>query len=262
MNILVTGACGGIGRAVCDRLSAGGHRVYGLDLRCEQEPNGWQFLPCDVRSEAQVQAAVSLAVQEEGLDAVLHFAGVYELDSLVEMSEEALLRVFDINVFGAARVNRLCMAHLKPQARILLTGSELAPLKQLPFTGIYGISKGTVEQYADALRMELNLLGHRVILLRPGAVRTGLLRISTARLSRFAAETKLYSTNAERFRRIVDAVEARSVSPERVAALVERMLRSKRPRQRYCINRNPLLLLMNVVPRRWLCAIIKRILTP
>ena len=109
--------------------------------------------------------------------------------------------------------------------------------------------------------MELQLLGHPVIVLRPGAVRTGMLPASTEKLAKFCEETKLYSMNAARFRRIVEKVEARSVPPERVAALLARVLACPRPKPVYSLNRNPLLLLFGLMPRRMRLWAIRRILT-
>ena len=65
--------------------------------------------------------------------------------------------------------------------------------------------------------MELQLKGIEVSVLRLGAVATDMLDASTAALERFNRKTKLYSCNADRFRRIVDSVEARGVSPEKIA---------------------------------------------
>jgi short-subunit dehydrogenase len=98
--------------------------------------------------------------------------------------------------------------------------------------------------------MELNLLGVSLSILRPGAVKTGLLNVSTSALDRFTKQTKLYRCNAERFKKIVDSVEAKNVPPEKVAKLSYKALTSRKPRYVYNLNRNPLLRLLNVLPRR------------
>ena len=144
---------------------------------------------------------------------------------------------------------------------MVLVTSELAPLYPLPFTGVYAVTKAALDKYADALRMELQLLGHPVIVLRPGAVDTGMLPVSTRRLEEFCENTTHYPVNAGRFRTIVERVEARKVPPERVAVLAARALDAKHPRAAYSLNRNPLLLLLNALPKgvqRW---IIKKILS-
>lgn len=261
MNILVTGACGGMGLAACELLTDRGHTVYGLDIVPPPERVRWNYLQTDLTEEASVaQAADSFRRREIRLDAIIHHAGVYDLNSLIEMTDADVKRIWEVNFFAAVRVNRLFFPLLAPGAKLLLTSSELAPLDPLPFTGIYGITKTAVEKYAFSLRMELNLLGYRVIVLRPGAVRTSLLDVSTAKLDAFTAGTKLYRYNAERFRGIVRSVETRCVPPEKIARLDARVLRTKKPRFLYSVNRNPGLLLLNLLPARLQTAIIRRIL--
>lgn len=262
MNYLITGAGGGMGRAVCRLLTARGHRVWGLDLAAEEEPQGEaRRIRADVTDSGSLQSAFELVRAEAGrLDGIIHAAGIYDLDSLAEMPEERFLHDFDVNLFGVFRVNRAFLPLLE-KGCIVIISSELAPLQPLPFTGVYAVTKTAVDRYAAALRMELQLLGHRVIVLRPGAVRTGLLDVSTEKLRRFCEGTRLYGVNAARFRGIVERVEARAVAPEALAAVVCRALAAGRPRLTYYINRNPLLLLLNALPARAQLRIIRRVLS-
>ena len=260
-NILVTGAAGGMGAAICRALLQKGCRVWGLDRREGEGAENLRFIPCDLTEPAAVQAAFGQVKAEAGrLDAIIHTAGIYDLDSLIEMDEERFLRIFQVNLFSVYRVNRIFLPLLGRGGRILITTSELAPLHPLPFTGIYAVTKGALEKYAQSLRMELQLLGISVSLLRPGAVRTGLLGDSTRALEAFCQNTVLYSCNAGRFKAIVDRVEAKNVPPERIAAAALRALAAKRPRLAYNINRNPLLRLLNILPKRLQLFIIRRIL--
>ena len=144
-----------------------------------------------------------------------------------EIDEEKFLRAFDVNVFGAYRINKYFLPLLK-NGRIVIVTSELAPLEPLPFTGIYAVTKSTLDKYAYSLRMELQLLGIKVSVLRPGAVETKLLEDSTTELDKFCESTQLYSCNAERFKRIVDSVEARSVKPEKIDKKMLKIISAKR----------------------------------
>ena len=134
-------------------------------------------------------------------------------------------------------------------SRILIVTSELAPLDPLPFTGIYAVTKAALDKYAYSLRMELQLLGITVSVLRAGAVKTQMLGVSTDALDRFCEGTKLYSCNAARFKQIVGSVEARNIPPEKIAQKAIWILKKKNPRFAYSINRNPLLLLLNALPK-------------
>lgn len=260
-NVVITGAYGGMGYAAAKELAAGGYTVFALDKTVKDaEPN---IIPVETDvtdSESVGRAFEYIRSQVDEIYAIVHFAGVYRLDSLVEMSEPRFTGTFDVNLFGAYRVNKTFLPLLKKGSRIILTTSELAPLDPLPFTGIYAITKSALEKYAFSLRMELHLLGIDVSVIRPGAVRTGLLSVSTKELDEFCKNTRVYTYNAERFKKIVDGAEARNVPPERIAKVAARALAARRPRYVYNVNRNPLLRILNFLPQRLQTAIIGKIL--
>ena len=260
-SVLITGAYGGMGRATAQQLCAQGYRVFALDCHVEAPTEGIVPVQADLTDEQSVCAAYeTVRAQADSLYAIVHFAGVYLLDSLVEMDSAAYDRIFDINVRGAFLVNRTFLPLLQRGSIILLTTSELAPLDPLPFTGIYAVTKAALDKYAYALRMELQLLGISVSVLRAGAVQTDMLGVSTQALARFCEKTVLYPCNAKRFSQIVGRVEARSVPPARIAKKTVRILKKKRPAFAYHINRNPLLRLLNLLPRRMQLWVIRRIL--
>ena len=109
--------------------------------------------------------------------------------------------------------------------------------------------------------MELQLLGYKVVLIRPGAVDTGLLDISINSLEKFIEKTQNYKVNAEKFKKIVNSVENRKVSPDKIGNLIYKINKKRNPRFVYSINRNPLLLILNALPKRLQTRIIKLILT-
>lgn len=260
-DVLVTGAGGGMGSATVRALIARGYRVFALDLTPLPEEENLISVATDVTSEQSVAKAYE-AVKEhtDELFAVIHFAGVYMLDSLVEMPTESFRKILDINLFGAYLVNKTFLPILSRGSRVIITTSELAPLDPLPFTGVYAVTKAALDKYAYSLAMELQLLGIAVSVLRAGAVDTGMIGASVTALDRFCDNTEIYSCNAARFKRIVDGVEARRISTDRLAKKAIKILEKRRPAFAYSINRNPLLLLLNALPKRLQLFIIKKIL--
>ena len=258
---LITGAGGGMGSVLCRKLAREGHRVLGIDLVLPDSMGGVRFFSADITRTEDLQAvADNLHAEGIHLDGIIHMAGIYDLNSLVEMPEEDFCRDFNVNLFGLFRVNRLFLPLLGEGGRIVIISSELAPPHPLPFTGIYAVTTTAGEHYAEALRMELQLLGHPVVVIRPGAVRTGMLPASTEKLDRFCRETRLYPHNAGRFKRIVSRVEARNVPPETIADTVRKALTARKPRLVYKVNRNPLLLLFSRLPQHLQLRIIRKIL--
>ena len=263
--VLITGAFGGMGYATVKMLSENGFTVFALDKNVDnpqisQTPNVIPVQADLTDAESLSRAFDVVKAKTDELFAIIHFAGIYRLDSLVEMSEDRFTGIFDINVFGVYRVNKTFLPLLKKGSRIIITTSELAPLSPLPFTGIYAITKTALDRYAYSLRMELQLLGIDVSILRPGAVDTGLLGVSTKELENFCSNTKIYTYNAKKFREIVDSVESKSVKPEVIAKKALKAVTVKKPKYVYKINRNKLLLLLNILPAKLQTKIIGKIL--
>jgi len=261
--ILITGAGGGMGKSVSRLLASEGYTVFAMDRQAPEfgEDNNIIPLCADIRSSEEIRAAFETVRQHtDSLFAIIHFAGMYMLDSLVEIEDEEYERAFDVNTLGAFRVNKHFLPLLGEGSRIIITTSELAPLDPLPFTGVYAITKAALDRYAYSLRMELQIKGIEVSVLRAGAVATSMIGASTEALNRFIDKTSLYSVNARKFRDIVDSVEAKAIAPEKLAKKVLDILKKKHPKFAYSINRNPLLRLLNILPMSLRFYIIRKIL--
>ena len=260
-DILITGAYGGMGKAATRALRDRGFRVFALDKNTQTHEDNIIPIKADITdNESLSDAFKTIQSYTDSLFAIIHFAGIYMLDSLVEMDEESFRKIFDINMFGAFLINKTFLPLLNKGSRIIITTSELAPLDPLPFTGIYAVTKAALDKYAYSLCMELQLLGISVSVLRAGAVETEMLGVSTNALDRFCEHTEIYTCNAERFKNIVNRVEARCVSPKNIANTVVKIINKRKPSFVYSINRNPLLLLLNILPKRFQLMIIKWIL--
>ncbi len=259
--ILVTGAYGGMGKETVNALKNKGFCVFAMDKVTQEPQDNIIPITADITDPKSIQAAfLKISSVTNELHAILHFTGIYMLDSLVEIESCNFEQAFKVNLFGAYEVNKTFLPLIKKGGRIIITTSELAPLDPLPFTGLYAVTKGALDKYAYSLRMELQLLGISVSVLRAGAVNTGMLGVSTAALERFCQNTKLYSCNASRFKTIVDKVEARNIPPQKLAQKALKILLAKSPKFAYSINRNPLLLLFNILPKAMQFFILKLIL--
>ena len=259
--VLVTGAYGGMGYKTVKALTERGFTVFALDKKVGEAEENVLPIQADVTDVESIKNAYEqVKMHTEELFAIIHFAGVYMLDSLIEMEDEAFEWIFKINLYGAFYINKTFMPLLQKGSKIVITTSELAPLDPLPFTGIYAVTKGALDKYAYSLRMELQLLGIDVSVLRAGAVSTGMLGVSTDALDKFCEKTAIYQCNAERFRRIVNSVEAKSVPPEKIAKKTCKILKKKKPKFVYTINRNKLLLLLNALPKRLQLFAIRQVL--
>lgn len=193
----VTGAAGGIGRAVTHGLAAAGFEVVASDLvEAPQERGGVSGVACDVTDEASVAAAVAGCRERYGrLDAVVHLAGRVGQGSLVETSLADWRSILDVNLTSAFLVARA--AH--PLLRDGLGGSLVL------VSSTNGINGGTAlsgPAYAAAKAGLINLTRYlarewaadriRVNCVAPGPVRTTMLdRLDAATVERLVAATPL-----------------------------------------------------------------------
>lgn len=258
---LITGAFGGMGSKTVELFAKQGYTVFALDRKTKDAIDNVIPIEVDLTNAESVKNAFELVKKHtDRLDVIIHFAGIYNLNSLIEIKDEDFDKIFKVNVYSAFYVNKIFMPLLKSGSKIIMTTSELAPLDPLPFTGIYAITKSTLDKYAFSLKMELQLLGISVSVIRAGAVDTGMIGVSTTALDKFCDTTTIYQCNAERFKKIVDSVEAKKVPPIKIAKKAFKIASKKKPKFIYTINRNKLLLLLNVLPKRMQFWIIKAIL--
>ena len=259
-TVIITGVLGGMGKSTAQMLLNNNYNVIGFDIgdTCDIPIT---YYKVDLTNTNDIQNAyVKVSQKYQSIYAIIHFAGIYKMDSLVEIEEKDILRIFDINFFSIYRINKTFLPLLNKGSKIIITSSELAPLDPLPFTGIYAITKSTIEKYAYSLKMELQLLGIDVSVVRPGAVKTSLLNVSMKELDNLCEKTKLYKYNTYKFKKIVTSVENKNINPDKIAKKVNKILLSKKPKFAYNINRNFLLKLLNFMPKRFQLFVIKKIL--
>ncbi len=264
MNILVTGAASGIGLATAQRFASLGHKVFALDIKeLAVSPGSENIISyvADVTREDSVNH-----VRDEILntgatfDAIICVAGIHTMASLVEEDFDIIKRVIDVNLCGTMLVCRKFHPLLKGDGRIIIVTSEVASYSPLPFNGLYNLSKVALDSYAEALRQELNLIGQRVITVRPGATKTPLEASSANSTEALAKKTVLYKKQAKHFTYFVSKFTGKPLPPEKIAALIYRAATKKRPRTAYSKNRHIGLVLLSLLPHSLQCRIIKALL--
>jgi NAD(P)-dependent dehydrogenase (short-subunit alcohol dehydrogenase family) len=255
LRVLVTGAGGGLGTRLVEALAAAGGEVLAADLPARLPalpggsglPGGDRIFPLamDVTDSASVRAARPLA-EAGGLDGIVCAAGIFAGGALSEMAEAELLRCMDVNVMGSFRVVRELLPALRPGARIVLVSSDsVRPV--MPFTGPYAMSKCALEAFAHSLRRELSIVGVRVSVVRPGAIRTPFLESAGAALSRFAGSSP-FAAALSTARRMLSRERDAAMPPSRVARVILRALTSPRPRPIYRVGNEPGRALLGLLP--------------
>lgn len=249
-SILITGAGGSLGRAAVRAFLDSGYTVFAADVVTHGIPGGAVPVRMDVTSADSVEKARETVEKfTDRLGAVLHLAGLYTMDSFVEIPEDELYAMFAVNLMGVMRVNRVFLPLVRRGGgRIVITASELAPLDPLPFNGIYSVTKRALDGYAHSLALELDLIGVRVVTVYPGAFGDGMTKGAVRALDAMKERTKLYPGVTERFRKIVASETGKAKPPEKLAALLVKIAGKKRPRFKYRTNNSVKLRLFSALP--------------
>jgi len=182
-SILLTGASGGIGRAVARLLAREGanltlvaRRAEPLeDLRRSLESGASTTIAvaADIRNQADAERAVTEAVRRfGGLDAVVNNAGIGYLASLTEAKDRAVVDLLETNVLGTFRVTRAAFSALATRAGVIVNVASFAGKVGVPYYSFYNASKFAMVGMTEAWRRELKPKGIRVVLVLPAAVET------------------------------------------------------------------------------------------
>ena len=258
-SVLITGASSGIGEATARHLSALGWQVFGTSRRERADDGEIRFVVMDVCDSESVDSAIAQVMGEFGhLDAVICNAGMGIFGSVEEVSVEDAQHQFETNYFGALRVLRATIPHMREarQGRILLVGS-LAGRAPLPFQSHYSSSKAAIDALSGALHTELAPFGIHVSLIEPGDLSTP---FNDAMNWQASPGNSAYGGAIERTEAMTRKLLPNAPPPERAAKCIERALRARRPRARYTVgdNARTLPLGRRLLPDRLILALIRR----
>jgi NAD(P)-dependent dehydrogenase (short-subunit alcohol dehydrogenase family) len=192
--VLITGGAAGVGAEVARRLHAGGAKLVLTDLddarlgemSAALGADRVLTVVADVRNLSAMQSAATAAVERfGGIDVVVANAGIASYGSVLQVDPEAFKRVLDVNVVGAFHTVRAALPSVIERRGYVLVVSSLAAYAASPGLAAYNASKAAVEQFANALRLEVAHLGVDVGSAHMSWIDTAMVRDSKNDLSTF-----------------------------------------------------------------------------
>lgn len=178
----ITGTSSGFGHAFAQYALSRGFNVVAtardtskLAALASQAPDRVLTLELDVTKPASAKAAVAAAVARFGrLDVVINNAG-YGIVGAVEETPEAELRAqMETNFFGAVNVIQAALPQLRAQkGGAIVNISSMGGIMSFAGFGAYSASKFAMEGLSEALAEEVRPFGIKVMIVEPGAFRTG-----------------------------------------------------------------------------------------
>jgi len=186
-NALVTGARGGIGRAICARLIKEGATVIATDLTPngsyeKQEEDGAIFLSMDVTSEASVKSVYKKVLKKiDSLNILVNAAGIEIEKTIEDTTLEEWNRSFAVNVTGTFLTSKYGLPLLRKAAEkgknssVINFGSYDGFIAD-PGLAAYCATKGAVHALTRAMACDHGPEGIRVNAICPGYIDTPMLK--------------------------------------------------------------------------------------
>lgn len=247
-NVLITGASGGVGRALTRALADRGWRVIAgvRSADAAAAMAGTDVLPVelDITDEASVQraqATVARAVGDAGLAGLVNNAGIIVQGPLELVPVHALREQFEVNVLGQMAVTQAFLPLLRAARGTIVNVGAATGRVTVPMAGPISASKTALESLTDALRMELKHQGVAVTIVEPGTMETEIFRKADDRV---AAEGYAGSEATQRHYARAIAATAQAMGKMKAApvdglvATVVKALSSPRPDARYVVGRD------------------------
>ena len=178
---IISGGTSGIGLAAASLLARDGYRTVLLGRNrekgkaAEESVPGSLFIPCDVTKTEDVEKAVFAAAKLGKITGLVISAGIYGEMLLENTSDEEIETFFSVNVYGAMKLARAAIPHMRGAKGSIVTVASDAAIQGNVQCSLYGATKAALLGFTKSLAIELAVEGIRANAVCPGDVDTPLL---------------------------------------------------------------------------------------
>lgn len=186
MNIIITGASRGFGKAIAEQFAANGHNLYlsarnevGLYKAMEELTTRFPGIvikakPFDLSRTAQVKALGNWVLgQHISVDVLVNNTGAFEPGSVYDEPEGTMENMMAINFYSAYHLTRaLLPSMILQKSGHVFNMCSVASLQAYRNGGAYSISKFALAGFSKNLREEMKPYGIKVTAVFPGAAYT------------------------------------------------------------------------------------------
>lgn len=180
-NIIVTGTSRGIGLETVKKLAAQGHNVLAISRKLSDELVGMTNVTClsvDITKEEDLKKVIVFVKDKWGqIDILINNAGAIVNKPFEQLTKDDFDSVYQVNVFGVARLIQLCIPFMKVNSHVVTISSMGGVQGVMKFGGLaaYSSSKGAVTILSELLAEEYKESGISFNVIALGAVQTEML---------------------------------------------------------------------------------------
>jgi NAD(P)-dependent dehydrogenase (short-subunit alcohol dehydrogenase family) len=173
MNVLITGASGGLGSAVCQEFLVSGAKVIGVDHGWKA-PAAFATISADVSTAEGCESMVTQALEYGPLDALVHLVGGFAGGSgVAETSDETWDKMMNINLRTAFCCIRAALRPMQAagRGRIVAVGTRMA-VEPSPNFAAYAVSKAALVALVKNVAAEGQKFGVTANVILPSTIDT------------------------------------------------------------------------------------------
>lgn len=253
--VLITGASSGIGESSALMLAGMGFKVFAgvrKDEDAQRLGANTNITPVfiDVNDHPSVDRAYSLIAEkvgDDGLWGLVNNAGIAVPGALEFLPIDRLRYQMETNFIGQVKATQTFLPLIRKAGGRIVNISSIAGLISFPFNGAYNASKYAVEAFTDSLRRELAPWGIHVCAIQPGVILTNIwqraLDSSKDLKDNMSKEEEEYYLPyySAKLEKMWDKIGKQAISADYVAKAVLNALTTKRPRARYLVGKDAML---------------------
>ncbi len=207
----------------------------------------------DVTEINTIAGFVEGVVRDYGrVDVLVNNAGFAVAGFAEDIKLEEIRRQFETNFFGTVVLTQAVLPVMRrQQSGHIIMISSIGGLHGSVSISSYSASKFALEGWSESLRLEVNVLGIKVVLVEPGSFQTDIWTRGAVMGEKATAETSPNFQRIVRMRDRIGAIQKRD--PIEVAKVIARIAQDPNPKLRYLVGSDAKiqLALKRILPWKW-----------
>jgi NAD(P)-dependent dehydrogenase (short-subunit alcohol dehydrogenase family) len=262
---VITGSSSGFGLLTAMELAKAGFRVVasmrdlGRRTKLDEAAAAAGVAPkidarrLDVTEFDSIPGFVESVVRDYGrIDVLVNNAGFAVAGFVEDLKLEEIRMQFETNFFGHVAMTQAVLPVMRRQkSGHIIMVSSIAGLHGTLSLSSYSASKFALEGWAESLRLEINALGIKVVLVEPGSFQTDIWTRGAVMGEKATKETSPNFQRSLRMRERVGTIP--KADPTEVAKLIAAVAQDPSPKLRYLIGKDAKiqLALKRILPWKW-----------